>query len=236
MDLSLTNILGVLVVIVILYVLYSYFFSSSKQTLAAMKDAKTSYTVPAGSLSPGQSNDYTYSIWLYIDEWNYRFGEEKVVFQRQDAQGDPAPKVALSPSINNLEVIVSTYPDSNSNNVIQHKCNITDVPIQSWTNIILALNNRALDVYMDGRLVRTCVLPGVAKAAGTAGIVVTPGGGFSGYTSKFEYLPYAVNPQEAYSIYTEGNGSGSVLGGIFDKYQVKLSFVEDNREVHSVSI
>lgn len=236
MELSLMNILGFLVLILILYVLYNYFFSSSKQTLAAMKDAKTSYTVPAGSLSPGQSNDYTYSIWLYIDEWNYRFGEEKVVFQRQDAQGDPAPKVSLAPSINNLETIISTYPDNNSNNVIQFKCNITDVPIQSWTNIILALNNRALDVYLDGRLVRTCMLPGVAKAAGTAGIVVTPGGGFSGYTSKFEYLPYAVNPQEAYSIYTEGNGSGSVFGNIFDKYQVKLSFVEDNREVHSIEI
>lgn len=225
-----------LVLIFILYLLYNYFFGSSKQALASMKDAKTSYVIPAGTLTPGQSNDYTYSIWLYIDEWNYRFGEEKVVFQRLDAQSDPAPKVALSPSINNLEVVVSTYPDGNSTNVIQHKCNITDIPIQSWTNIILALNNRALDVYLDGRLVRTCVLPGVAKAAGTAGIVVTPNGGFSGYTSKFEYLPYAVNPQEAYAIYTEGNGSGSIFGGIFDKYQVKVAFVEDNKEVHSIEI
>jgi hypothetical protein len=44
-----------------------------------------------------------------------------------------------------------------------HSCSIEDVPLQRWTNLIISLDNRALDLYLDGKLVRTCVLPGVPK-------------------------------------------------------------------------
>jgi len=118
---------------------------------------------------------------------------------------------------------------------IVHKCSITNFPLQSWVNLIISLYGRTLDMYVDGKLVRTCVLPGVAKVNPDADISVTPGGGFSGWTSNFEYWDDATNPQQAYNIYKSGFG-GSAIGSLFNKYRIKVSFLEDNQEQSSFEI
>ena len=92
-----------------------------------------------------------------------------------------------------------------------------------------------MDVYLDGKLVRTCVLPGIAKVNDNASIYITPEGGFSGYTSKIQYFADATNPQEAYNIYKDGYGD-SIFGGLMSKYQLKVSFLEDNVEQGSIEI
>jgi hypothetical protein len=99
----------------------------------------------------------------------------------------------------------------------------------------VSLYGRTLDVYLDGKLVRTCVLPGIAKINNNASVYITPEGGFSGYTSNIQYFADSTNPQQAYDIYRNGYGS-SVLGGIMSKYQVKVSFLEDNVEQGSIQI
>ena len=97
------------------------------------------------------------------------------------------------------------------------------------------MNGRSLDVYLDGKLVRTCVLPGVAKVDPKADIYLTPNGGFDGFTSKFQFIADSVNPQQAYNIYNEGYGGGG-LGGMMDKYKVKVSYLVDNKEKSSFEL
>jgi hypothetical protein len=112
---------------------------------------------------------------------------------------------------------------------------VRNVPLQKWVNLIISLYGRTLDVYIDGKLVRTCVLPGVAQVNPDADVLVTPMGGFSGWTSNFQYWAAATNPQQAYNIYKAGYG-GNVLGNVFNKYRVKVSFLEDNKEQGSFEI
>ena len=92
-----------------------------------------------------------------------------------------------------------------------------------------------MDVYIDGKLVRTCVLPGVAKVNTNTDVTITPLGGFSGYTANFQFFPNATNPQEAYNIYKKGFG-GSALGNLFNKYRIKFTFLVDNEEEGSFEI
>ena len=54
-----------------------------------------------------------------------------------------------------------------------------------------------MDVYLDGKLARTCVLPGTAKVTESSNVYVTPAGGFSGSTNKLQYWDSATNPQQA---------------------------------------
>lgn len=88
---------------------------------------------------------------------------------------------------------------------------------------------------MDGKLVRTCLLPGVPKMNPASNIHVTPQGGFSGYISNFRYIADSVNPTQAYNIYKGGHGSSS-MSSVFNKYRVKFAFVKDNRELNSFEI
>ena len=92
-----------------------------------------------------------------------------------------------------------------------------------------------MDVYLDGKLVRTFVLPGVAKISASSKAYITPGGGFDGMTSNFRYWSNATNPQQAYDIYKSGFG-GSVLGNLFNKYRLKISIIANNIEDGSIEI
>ena len=123
---------------------------------------------------------------------------------------------------------IDEQPEDGTNFII-HNCPVANVPIQRWCNLFVSVYGRTLDLYLDGKLVRTCVLPGVAKIDANAPVYVTPNGGFSGWTSRFQYWPDSSDPQRAWNIYKAGYG-GSLLGGLFGKYTVKISLMEGDTE------
>lgn len=234
------TVLIIVIVLLVLYLILTVFFQTST-SLSDMQAGNLSKVIDATTL-PNNNNtsNYTYSMWFYVDDWNYRFGEEKTVLDRKDEDGYSSPGVILGAVENNIIVSVSCYPQSQTTGIvvdksIVHKCAIPNFPLQSWVNLIISLYGRTLDMYIDGKLVRTCVLPGVAKVNPDANILVTPGGGFSGWTSNFEYWSDATNPQQAYNIYKSGFG-GSALGTLFNKYRIKISFLEYNEEQGSFEI
>ena len=231
---NLENVVIGVVIIILLYLLYMYFFGTSSSVLVGMHDASTQIVIPAGSIPPANGSvDFTYSIWVYVNNWSV--GLEKVIFERRCGDGF-CPKMAFSSNLNNIDVTLATYAGS-SHSATSATCTIENVPLQTWANIIMTLNGRALDLYLDGKLVRTCLLPGVPKLGGAGSMVLTPNGqSFQGYTSNFQYLKSSVNPREAYAIYKEGNGSSGGLFGLFNKYRIKLAFMQDNQEVNSFEI
>lgn len=231
-----------ILVLIIFYNIYKgYTGGDPSSGLTSLTDAKLSQTIPPKSLAETSgSNNYSYGIWMYVDDWNYRYGEPKVVLGRSesDKMGDsnPSPSITLGPLQNDLTIAVTTYPTKTSTTPHVHNCVIKNVPLQKWTFVLISLYGRSLDVYLDGKLVRTCVLPGVAKVNKVAPVKITPNGGFAGYTSKFMYYDGPTNPQEAWNIYRRGFGSGGFLGNLFDKYKIKVAFLEDNVEQGSVEI
>ena len=227
----LRTILTILVILIVLYLILHYFFSSSS-SLTTMQDATERQVVEASTLkNNNNTSNYTYSTWFYVDDWNYRFGEPKILLTRLDQDQNPSPSIVLGAMENNITISVSCYPQNQttgvtSNTSIVHKCTIENFPLQAWVNLIISLYGRTLDVYVDGKLVRTCVLPGVAKVNTNANLQVTPGGGFSGYTSNFEYWDDATNPQQAYNIYKSGFG-GSQIGNLFNQYRIQVNFLNN---------
>ena len=106
------------------------------------------------------------------------------------------------------------------------------MPIQKWVNLIISVYGRTLDTYIDGKLVRTCLLPGIAYVNNNAAVYVTPLGGFNGWTSKFQYFPNPLNPQEAYNIYAAGYGNSSMS----NSYQLQISLIENGTTQSSTTI
>ena len=230
-------------VLILLYVVMQFIGSSKTDLTKDVNDATLPITISAKDLPAGSSgSNYAYSIWFYINDWNVNYGTEKIIFERKDQKGNKSPSVVLGSFENNLDITVAVYPDHNTHkgsdgSMPTHTCNVENVPIQKWVNLIVSLNGRSLDVYLDGKLVRTCVLPGVAMVDKDADIYLTPTptGGFDGFTSKFQYIPNPVNPQEAYNIYKAGYGGGG-LGSTMNKYKVKVSYLVGNKEKSSFQI
>jgi hypothetical protein len=228
---SVTNIAIGVVVVILVIILIRYLWGGSNK-LTGLKDAKVVTRIAANTLSSNNSSNYAYSAWFYIDDWSYRYGEPKIILGRLDSDLEPSPSIVLGAIENNLKIQTTVYSSANSTGGSTHTCNVDNVPIQKWVNVIVSLYGRTLDVYLDGKLVRTCVLPGVAKIANNAPVYITPLGGFSGYTSNVQYYGDSLNPQEAYNIYRSGYG-----GSGFDfPYSIKLEVLKDGQEQGSLAI
>ena len=235
------------VIIFVLLIIVIYFISQDVNTLTGLVSGQTMQKIEAEELASsstsGNTANFTYSIWFFIDDWNYRYGEPKVIFGRMTsgtAERQPCPSVAFAPILNNIIVSLAVFPGldempEDGSNFIVHTCGISNVPIQKWCNFFISVYGRTLDLYLDGKLVRTCVLPGVANIDSNAPIYITPMGGFSGWTSNFQYWPEASSPQKAWDIYNAGYG-GSLLGSIFGKYTIKVSVMEGDTVNSSIEI
>ena len=224
-------IIGVVVILLIIVIVRWLMGDSSK--LSGLNDAKKVTKISADDLEQSNASNFAYSVWFYIGDWSYRYGEPKIVLGRLDADLKPSPSIVLGAIENNIKIETTVYASAQSKSGSTHTCNVANVPIQRWVNLIVSLYGRTLDVYIDGKLVRTCVLPGVAKIANNAPVYVTPLGGFSGYTSNIHYYGDAVNPQQAYNIYRAGYG-GSGIGGF--PYEIQVSYLKDGEEQGSFTI
>ena len=249
------SIIFIIIIIILLYIAIRYITAdvSTLSGLSSGTEMKVINAATLGNIASGSfASNFSYSIWFYVDDWNYSYGVPKVLYGRMSGQStsetsssgvsgsDPCPLVVLGAVENNLDVSITVYPGitdagSVSSNSIVHTCNIVDIPIQKWNNLLISVYGRSLDVYLQGKLVKTCVLPGIAKINDSANVYVTPNGGFSGWTSKFQYYPNATDPQTAWNIYQAGYG-GSSLSNLFGNYQVKMSFMENGTETTSLTV
>lgn len=238
------TIVVIIIILVLVYFLLMYIFSDP-YTLQSIQNGKTTTTIAATSLATtGTAADNTnmaYSIWFYVNDWNYRYGKVKTIFTRKNGQNaKPCPAVELGAIENNLTVKLACFPGTPttggaiSGGTIEHKCTVGNIPIQRWVNLIVSVYGRSMDIYIDGKLVKTCLLPGVAKINRNANIYVTPSGGFDGWTSKFQYFPTPLNPQEAWNIYTAG--FSSPYANMFGSYQVQVSLLENGNTKSTVTL
>lgn len=220
----------VLIVVGIVIILNNIF--RKKNQISGFNDGNVEQILPPNKIDSSTSSNYTYSIWFYIEDWNYKYGKEKIVLLRSDKSSKPCPKISLGSFENDLIVSVETYPSTNrtattlSTNSQTFNCTVKNIPIQSWVNTLVSINGRTLDVYIDGKLVKTCVMPGVAKVSGSSPVMITPNGGFSGYTSNIEFWQNSTNPQEAWNTYRKGHGGSNIT----NKYKLKVSILENNKE------
>ena len=239
------NILLGVIIVLILYLVYIYVFQdSTSSNLYSGGNAKKQVIIPASKL-PGNkaSVDFSFSIWIYVNSWQYRYGTVKTIFRRNGMRsGSFAPSLALAASTNDLEIRLDSFnTDGNSEVETNNTWTVHDIPIQKWCNIIIATNNRAVDTYIDGKLVNTHVLNNVPKMNKSAPVVISPtesqgdNGGFEGEISKFRYIARTVSPREAYEIYRDGPGT-NWLSDFLGQYKLKMSFLKNNEELNSFEI
>jgi hypothetical protein len=219
------------IIIIVLFLLLVYFLSwlfNTSKALSKFASAKTALVIPSTSLPNGSSVNFAYSVWVYIDDWSYNYGKEKIIFVRGKLGSAFMPALSLSPIDNNAIITMSTKDEP-------FECLVPNIPLQRWTNLIVSLNNKSLDAYVNGKLVKTCVLPSVPVMDPTASLYLTPLGGFSGYTSRLHYWNNVVSPQQAWNVYKKGPG-GNLLGNLFNQYKVQLSFMKGDDIKASLSI
>ena len=209
--------------------MFSMFGSGSGNLMSSLHDATKTTTVSASSapLSSENQGNYGAEWWMFVKDWNYGYGKEKSVVYRPDASNSSVanPNVSLHPTDNTLRVSVSIFPSSeggsgksqpapaghsgSSDDVFV--CDVPNIPLQAWFSVSITVFERNLDVYIDGKLVKSCFLPGVPKPA-VGDIQIAKDGGFSGYMCGFTHYPRMLTPDDAISFFTAGTPCSSQTG------------------------
>ena len=149
---------------------------------------------------------------------------------------------------NNLFIDIATHTDNNCNENNKRRFTryaIENIPIQKWNCLTISVDSLLMDVYMDGKLINSFILHGVYRAENepniylgklkSSGVNSSLDDGFSGFITRVRYEGNAINSQEALNIYKAGINS-SLLKSIFNKYSLKVSFLEYNKEKGSFKI
>ena len=171
-------------------------------------------------------NEYTISYWFYVNDWEFKNKQPKSVLFRGDKGAiatnpgfwffpeDNRLKIAFQlqsfqPTFAQLDLLEdcpnSMNPIDNPNFLSDHKgtCNVKDVPLQRWNHICVSIWNQSVDVYLNGKLVRSCVMHEYPVPS-SGDIHIGHKDGFNGYISSVKYYPTILTPEEVYNIYTIG--------------------------------
>ena len=205
--------------------------------LTAPKDAKEMSVVTVGDNAP--EGDYGYQFWMYVADWNYKFGQEKNVMFRSDPTNSAIknPVVSLHPTDNTMKIMVSIFPSGDASKAepapAGHSgatddvfvCEIPNIPLQTWLAVGITLSTRNMDVYLNGQLVKSCFLTGVPKPV-TGSITLNDGGGFSGWMCSFKHDSKLLVPSDAQSFF--GAGVPCNVPGTTTNYKVTFG-VKDTK-------
>ena len=155
------------------------------------------------------------SIWLYPNE-------NKMMVRVSTIKGDTVydkNTYANSPTVNGgsdgSTVYTAVNPVSlaanNSNDKsawlqTSYACDIDNIPLQRWVQVTAILWNRTLDVYINGKLVRSCILPGIPvhEDDELQTIYVGSNKTFNGYISRLKYYNRAITAKDVMTLYERG--------------------------------
>lgn len=168
-----------------------------------------------------EGGEYTVSFWLYVNQWSQ--GIKPIV--RIGGGNFDTLVVYLDKSKNILHVRTSSQKDANdtvhkikgvdlydpsSADVTTQKCDITNFELQRWVCVTITLNNNTTDVYLDGKLARSCVNDegNYFKVDGSPSLEILGNNDkkpkFGGYISNVVTYNYSLNPDEVYRNYMAG--------------------------------
>lgn len=253
-------------------------FKDNNEILSSPQSAKNEYIIKGEELKKSDG-PIGLSCWIYIDNWNHKYGEEKTIIESDNIY---FPNITLGAYKNDLNVSVSVYEEtgdsvnytddqlkyeldnngydtyastdimdcSSVTNTITtddyttildtgipcpssgapQTVTIQNINIQKWVNVVATFNNRTLDVYINGKLVKSTPFNNVIiNGSGYEDdVYITPNNGFGGFISKVQYFPYFITPAKAWSIYR--GGFGDAFESALNKYNLSVSFYEDQVE------
>jgi hypothetical protein len=125
------------------------------------------------------------------------------------AQGESLDKAMLNGTFNVLQTDSGLLDSSPI-------CDLPEINLQRWVNIVVAVNGKTVDSYLDGKLVRSCVLPNNFKVdAGGYSANILSYGGFGGQIANTSMFDAALNPEAIYKNYMAGPEPITTIVGWF---------------------
>lgn len=196
-----SSLLVVVVTIAVLFLLYKYGSSlgvsaSSNQLLGSAVDGKKQFdsgvTLPT-SINQPQGLTFSYAAWIRVDDFSYRYGQEKVIFIKGPTDlSSMCPGVFLDANTNSLLVKLDTY---GAREVVV----VSNLSAKKWFHLAIAVDQDSIDVYINGTLYTHHSIAQLPRS-NPSSVHVGVGGGFDGKISSLNYYNYFLQPADVKAV------------------------------------
>jgi len=191
-----------IIVVCIAFIIIFYYRRWRKNILSHLIDEPVNATQLINISEDQVVNSFTnrgiswsLSFWIYINNWDYRYDQDKTII----SWGSNC-NIWLSKNSNDLNIETQIF-GTKKNETLRFK----GVPVQKWLYIVVSLDNRDLDLWINGRLYKSKLLGNVQRN-NTSSLEVCPSGGFNGYISnlrKYSYTLPRTSMISSHNIYTQ---------------------------------
>ena len=181
----------IIVTLGVLFLIYKYgpsigLSSTSTPLVGSSISGKTPFDstvdLPKSSDQP-QGITFSYSTWLFFNDFSYRYGEEKVIFTKGPTDmSSMCPGVFLDANTNSLLVKLDTM---GAREIVV----VSNLPAKKWIHLALAVDQDSIDVYING-VIHTHRSFAQIPRQNPSPVHIGVGGGFDGKLSVLNYYPY----------------------------------------------
>jgi len=185
-----------------------------------------------------EGGEFTITTWFYINNWSvptrgipkyimsvggknfrtiriYLGGSKPKLHVRLTTR---QPGAAVNSSGDQLDTVndasIFTVQDTDSGLLDSSPlCDLPEVDLQRWVNLTVAVNGKTVDVYLDGKLSRSCVMPFPFRVDTSYQATLLDYKGFGGKLSTTTMYDSALNPDAVYKNYLAGPEPITSLSG-----------------------
>jgi len=206
-----TIVLGTILIIIIVFMLFQDYFTGKTKLEKQQHLLKNSPAdIESGKLASPSAVNFTYTIWVFVNSMN-----TGTIFNR-----DGDTHLRLEQPTGKLIAEMGTNKE---------KIEITNnFPMQKWVCVTISVNQKIMDAYIDGKMVKSVKLSESFNV--TKDSPITFGNDVDIYISNFERVPSPTDPKSAYDKYLAGSGGASLISTLLGNLNVNLSVLQNNVE------
>jgi hypothetical protein len=202
-------ILGTVLIVLITYMIFQNYFDTDKKYNTEGK-LNAQVTLTNDKLNkPGNAN-IAYGIWIYVEKWPTDIIANPTTAHIFKRETELELKFKTG---GGLEVV--TYNGLTENPPVT----VTDnFPIQKWVYVTIAIENKIMDVYLDGKMVKSVGLQNALNVDDTKSLEFNSNGDMNTvYVADFYRFPRPLVPEEVWKNYMKGASSNALTrtaGGV----------------------
>jgi len=229
MEVNYTLIILGTILVIIIYILYYTIKNKGVSVTKKIYLNETNSDVPMNTLVNPLSQNYFYSLWVYVNV----LSTESTLFTIEKTSAlTTFFKLYITTDSKLMYQITKTDAGHALPLEIQNEI-MTNFPLQKWVYIIVSVDNKVADLYIDGKLVRSQNLNDPKPPAKDSTIKYPTR--VDAYISKFERQAVPMDPATAWSNYMAGNG-GNYLSSLISSYGMNVTLTKDQIDYNQFTL
>lgn len=173
----------------------------------AVRRGFNKHVLSLGSSDPSTSSFTTLLVYLSPFKSNLNVRVQTTTPGAAVSGSASASPQSSSMNLVNTQVSSMFNTQAVDSGLLEGTCDVESVELQKWLQVTVVLNNKTCDVYVDGKLKRSCVLPSFYKVDPRLFVAkLCDFKGFGGYMGPTTAYNYALNPDEIWRLYMSGPG------------------------------